>query len=88
MTKHNKIQIFNERNVRTIWDSEQEKWYFSVIDVVGVLTDRSDPANYWKVIKTRLRKEGNETVTNCNRLKLPAADGKMRLNPWIGRVKS
>lgn len=79
MTKKNQIQIFNDRKVRTVWDSETEEWYFSVIDVVGVLTDSKDPAIYWKVLKNRLRKEGNETVTNCNRLKLPAADGKMRL---------
>ncbi|MCM1452893.1 MAG: Bro-N domain-containing protein [Clostridium sp.] len=79
MTKHNKIQIFGSQRVRTVWDSEQEKWYFSVVDVIGVLTDSSDPATYWKVLKSRIKKEGNETVTNCNRLKMPAADGKMRL---------
>ena len=79
MTKKNQIQIFNDRKVRTVWDSEKEEWYFSVIDVVGVLTDSTDPSTYWRVLKNRLKKEGNETVTNCNRLKLPAADGKMRL---------
>lgn len=79
MTKHNKIQIFNEQRVRTVWDSDQEKWYFSVVDVIAVLTDSSDPSTYWRVLKNRLKKEGNETVTNCNRLKLPAPDGKMRL---------
>lgn len=79
MTKQNQIQLFNDRKVRTVWDSEQEEWYFSVVDVVGVLTDSVDPATYWKVLKNRLKKEGNETVTNCNRLKLPANDGKMRL---------
>lgn len=79
MTKQNQIRIFNDRKVRTAWDSDKEEWYFSVIDVVGVLTDSKDAATYWKVLKTRLKKEGNETVTNCNRLKLPAADGKMRL---------
>ena len=78
MTKHNKVQIFNEQRVRTVWDSEYEKWYFSVVDVVAVLTDSENPANYWKVLKNRLKKEGDETVTNCNRLKLVAADGKMR----------
>ena len=65
--------------MRTVWDDEAEKWYFSVVDVVGVLTDSPDPNNYWKVLKNRLKKEGNETVTNCNRFKLQAADGKMRL---------
>lgn len=79
MTKNNQIQIFNDRKVRTVWDNETEEWYFSVVDVVGVLTDSKDPATYWKVLKTRLKKEGNETVTNCNRLKLLAADGKMRM---------
>lgn len=79
MTKLNKVQIFNEQKVRTVWDSEQEKWYFSVVDVIAVLTDSVSPATYWKVLKSRLKKEGNETVTNCNRLKLQASDGKMRL---------
>ncbi|MDE5719449.1 MAG: Bro-N domain-containing protein [Paramuribaculum sp.] len=77
--KNNQIQIFNDRKVRTVWDNETEEWYFSVVDVVGVLTDSKDPATYWKALKTRLKKEGNETVTNCNRLKLLAADGKMRM---------
>lgn len=79
MTKQNKIQIFNDRRVRTVWDSDKEEWYFSVVDVVAALTDSENPATYWKVLKNRLKKEGNETVTNCNRLKLPAADGKMHL---------
>lgn len=79
MTKQNKIQLFNERMVRTAWDSDTEEWYFSVVDVVGVLTDSANPRTYWKVLKTRLKKEGNETVTNCNRLKMQASDGKMRM---------
>ena len=79
MPKKNQIQIFNDKKVRSVWDSEKEEWYFSVVDVVEILTDSADPRNYWKVLKNRLKKEGNETVTNCNRLKLPAADGKMRL---------
>ena len=79
MTKKNQIQVFDERKVRTVWDSETEEWYFSVVDVVGVLTDSIDPRTYWKVLKNRLKKEGNETVTNCNRLKMQAADGKLRL---------
>ena len=79
MTKQNQIKLFNDQRIRTVWDSDQEKWYFSVVDVVGVLTDSENPATYWKVLKNRLKKEGFETVTNCNRFKLQAADGKMRL---------
>lgn len=75
----NKVQIFQDKKVRTHWDAEKEEWYFSVVDVVGVLTDSPDPRNYWKVLKHRLKEEGNETVTNCNRLKMLAPDGKMRL---------
>lgn len=78
MTQKQAIQLFEDRKVRTVWDDESETWYFSIIDVVGILTDSPDPNNYWKVLKNRLKKEGNETVTNCNRLKLPASDGKMR----------
>lgn len=82
MTKKQSLQIFEDKKVRTIWDSEQEKWYFSVVDTIEILTEQSShqgARNYWKVLKNRLRKEGNETVTNCNRLKLQAEDGKMRL---------
>ena len=79
MPKHEIIKIFGERKVRSVWDDVAEKWYFSVVDVVAVLTDSADPRNYWKVLKNRLKKEGNETVTNCNQLKLRAEDGKMRL---------
>ena len=79
MTKKQAIQLFQDRKVRTVWDDEQEKWYFSIVDVCGVLTDSPNPRNYWKVLKHRLVKEGNETVTNCNQLKLKAEDGKMRL---------
>lgn len=79
MTQKQAIQLFEQRKVRTVWDDETEKWYFSVVDVVGVLTDSPDPRNYWKVLKNRLTKDGNETVTNCNQLKLLASDGKMRL---------
>ena len=81
MTKQNEIKIFEEKKVRTVWDADQEKWYFSIIDVVAVLTDQpgyQGARNYWKVLKHRLAKEGNETVTNCNRLKLAAEDGKLR----------
>ena len=65
--------------MRTIWDDTHEKWYFSIVDVVAILTDSSNPQTYWRVLKKRLKEEGNETVTNCNALKLKAADGKMRL---------
>ena len=82
MTKQNQIQIFNDRKIRTAWDSEAEQWYFSVVDVVTVLTDSKDyqtSRKYWNKLKERLAKEGNQTVTDCHQLKLPAADGKMRL---------
>ena len=79
MTKKQAIKLFEEKKVRTVWDDEKEQWYFSIIDVCAVLTDSPNPRNYWKVLKHRLVKEGNETVTNCNQLKLRADDGKMRL---------
>lgn len=79
MTKKEALQLFEQRKVRTIWDDQEEKWYFSIVDVCGVLTDSTNPGNYWKVLKHRLIKEGNETVTKCNRLKLLAEDGKKRL---------
>ena len=79
MTKQQALKLFEERRVRTVWDDEQEKWYFSIVDVVAVLTDSSNPQTYWLVLKKRLLAEGNETVTNCNGLKMQAADGKMRL---------
>ena len=79
MGKKEVIKIFEEKKVRTVWDDVEEKWYFSIVDVCGVLTESPNPRNYWKVLKHRLVKEGNETVTNCNQLKLRAEDGKMRL---------
>ncbi|MBE6194478.1 MAG: hypothetical protein E7140_01940 [Rikenellaceae bacterium] len=82
MTKKESLQLFEERKIRTAWDSEQEKWYFSIVDVVAVLTDSTDyttSRKYWNKLKQRLKEEGNETVTNCHQLKLHAADGKMRL---------
>lgn len=81
--KKQSIQIFEERKVRTVWDEEREEWYFSVVDVVAILTESADPRTYWKVLKNRLKKEGNETVTNCNRLKMQAADGKMRMTDVV-----
>ncbi len=76
MTKKEAIKIFEEKKVRTIWDDETEEWYFSVVDVVSVLTDSVDGRKYWNKLKQRLRTEGSELVTNCHQLKLPAADGK------------
>ena len=73
------ITIFEERKVRTVWDEETEEWYFSIVDVVAVLSDSPNPNNYWKVLKNRLKKEGNELVTICNQLKMPSADGKKYL---------
>ena len=79
MTKKQALQLFEQRKVRTVWDDQEEKWYFAIVDVVAVLTDSENPQTYWRVLKNRLKKEGNETVTNCNAFKLRAADGKMRL---------
>lgn len=79
MTQQNAIRIFEERRVRTLWDDTEEKWYFSVVDVISVLTDSVDGRKYWNKLKQRLKEEGNETATNCRQLKMPAADGKMRL---------
>lgn len=79
MEKNNEIKIFEDKKVRTLWDAENEKWYLSIVDVIAVLTDSPNPQVYWRVLKKRLKDEGNETVTNCNALKMPAPDGKMRL---------
>jgi len=78
MTKFNHIKLFEEKKVRAVYDDVEEKWYFAIVDVCAVLTDSTNPQTYWRVLKNRLTKEGNETVTNCNALKLQAADGKMR----------
>lgn len=75
----NEIKLFEDKNVRVQWDKEQEKWWFSIVDVVRILTQSPDPKTYWRVLKHRLIKEGNQTVTNCNALKMEAEDGKMRL---------
>ncbi len=79
MTQQQAIQLFEEKKVRTVWDEEQEKWYFSIVDVVAVLTDSPNPRKYWSVLKTRLKKEGSELTTNCSQLKMRASDGKMYL---------
>lgn len=78
MVKKNSIKLFGDDKIRAIWDDEQEKWYFSIVDVIAVLTESPNPQTYWRVLKKRLKDEGNETVTNCNALKMRAADGKMR----------
>ncbi len=74
-----KLKLFNERQIRTSWNPDEEEWYFAVVDVVAVLTESENPQNYWRVLKKRLKDEGNETVTNCNGLKMLAPDGKMRM---------
>ena len=79
MVKKNSIKLFGDDKIRAVWDEEQEKWYFSIVDVVAVLTESPNPQTYWRVLKKRLKDEGNESVTNCNGLKMPAADGKMRM---------
>ena len=79
MKKENAIKIFEQKQVRTHWDENQEKWYFAIVDVVAALTDSPNPQVYWRVLKKRLKDEGNETVTNCNGLKMQALDGKMRM---------
>lgn len=77
MNEKAQIKLFEDKKVRTLWDKEAEEWYFSVVDVVAVLTDSPNPNNYWKVLKNRLKKEGSQLVTSCNQLKMPSADGKM-----------
>lgn len=79
MAQNDKIQLFEDKRIRTAWDEEKEEWYFSIVDVVAVLTDSPNPQTYWRVLKKRLKDEGNETVTSCNGLKMTAADGKRRL---------
>lgn len=79
MTSNNQVQLFENRQIRSAWDAEQEEWYFSIVDIIAALTDSSNPRKYWSVLKTRLKKEGSELATNCSRLKLPASDGKLRL---------
>lgn len=79
MTKETAIKLFEQKQIRSIWSDEEEKWFFSIVDVVGILTDSQNPQVYWRVLKKRLLSEGNQTVTNCNGLKMEAADGKMRV---------
>ena len=79
MPQDNRIQLFENKRIRTAWDAEKEEWYFSIVDVIAVLTDSPNPQTYWRVLKKRLKDEGNESVTSCNALKMTAADGKRRL---------
>ena len=79
LAQNDKIQLFEDKRIRTAWDEVKEEWYFSIVDVVAVLTDSPNPQTYWRVLKKRLKDEGNETVTSCNALKMTAADGKRRL---------
>ena len=79
MGQNDKIQLFEDKRIRTAWDEEKEEWFFSIVDVIAVLTDSKDPAAYWRKLKQRMREEGSETVTNCHGLKMTAADGKKRL---------
>ena len=76
MEKETAIKLFEQKQIRSIWNEDKEKWYFSIVDVVGILTDSLNPNNYWKVLKHRLSKEGSELVTNCNQLKMLSSDGK------------
>ena len=76
-------KIFNNETIRTVWDKEDEKYYISVVDIVGILADSSNPQTYWRVMKKRLKDEGNETVTNCNTLRLKAKDGKYRITDVV-----
>jgi len=79
MTRKDALKLFEDKKVRTLWDGEQEKWFLSIVDVISVLTESENPQVYWRVLKKRLLAEGNQTVTNCNGLKMQAPDGKMRL---------
>jgi prophage antirepressor-like protein len=77
--QRNKIKLFENQKIRAVWDEQAEKWWFSVVDIIAVLTESENPRHYWTVLKGRLQNEGNQTVTNCERLKMLATDGKMRL---------
>ena len=79
MNQYNAIKVFEQKKVRSIWDEEKETWYYSIVDVVGILADTIDSRKYWNKLKQRLKEEGNQVVTNCHQLKMPAEDGKMRL---------
>ena len=76
MTKETAIKLFEEKEIRSVWSDEEEKWYFSIVDVVSILTESPNPRKYWSVLKTRLKKEGSQLTTNCSQLKLKSSDGK------------
>jgi len=76
MTKENAIKLFQDQRVRVLWHDEEEKWYFSIVDIVGILTESPNPRKYWSVLKIRLKKEGSELTTNCSQLKMQSGDGK------------
>lgn len=78
--ENDKLQLFENKKIRTAWDEEQEEWYFSIVDVVAVLTDSPNPQTYWRVMKKRLKDEGNETVTNCNALKMTCCRWEKAIN--------
>ncbi len=76
MTKENAIRLFQDQKVRVLWDEKKEKWFFSIVDIIGILTESPNPRKYWSVLKTRLKKEGSELTTNCSQLKMQSTDGK------------
>ena len=76
MTKESAIKLFQDQRVRVHWDDEREKWFFSIIDIIGILTESPNPRKHWSVLKTRFKKEGSELATNCSQLKMKSADGK------------
>ncbi len=88
MSKETAIKLFEQKQVRSVWSDEEEKWYFSIVDIVGILSDSVEQQAYWRKLKQRLKEEGNETVTNCHALKMLAADGKMRLTDEITKAWS
>ena len=87
MPEMENLQLFEDRAIRTAWNEEEEEWYFSVVDVVGALTESPNPGNYWKVLKKRLRQEGNELVTNCNQLKLKSPKDGKRYNTDVANTE-
>ena len=86
MSKETTIKIFEQKQIRSAWNEEEEKWYFSIVDVVGVLSESIDPQAYWRKLKQRLKDEGNETVTNCHGLKMIAHDGKIRFTALLNKL--
>ena len=88
MTQKESIRLFEERKVRAIWDDEQEEWYFSIVDVISILTDSPNPRKYWSVLKTRLKREGSELTTNCSQLKMQAADDVKGFDEYINTYKA